>query len=144
MTEDWSDRINVITDPLEIIRCLRSSMIKDLTCNGFHKLAIDAIKKAIDPLTGNNPTKCKLSLNEIGGLNFSDDGNGLNILEGNLEQTTYILTTMLAGEPPKDVQTYSSVNFLFNISPLLIATSAYFSIDTVSENCQYIAVLNDS
>lgn len=129
--------IKIITDPLEIIRSRPGAVIKDLTCQGFHNLIIEAIKKAVDPVTNNNPEKCSLILDTDGTLLFQDNGNGLNIVESNIERTIYMLTTMLAGEPPKDSQTYSSLNFLFNLSPILIATSAYFSITTVSKDNQY-------
>jgi DNA gyrase/topoisomerase IV subunit B len=128
--------IEIITDPLEIIRSRPGVVIKDLTCQGFHNLVSEAIKKALDPLTNNNPEKCSLIFVD-NTLVFHDNGNGLNIVESNLERTMYILTTMLVGDPPKDSQTYSSLNFLFNLSPILIATSAYFSITTVSKNNQY-------
>ena len=129
--------IKIITDPLEIIRSRPSAIIKDLTCQGFHDLIIEAIKKSIDPATNNNPKKCSLLLDKDNILLFQDNGNGLNIVESNLERTIYMLTTMLAGDPPKDSQTYSSLNFLFNLSPILIATSVYFSITTVSKDNQY-------
>lgn len=129
--------IKIITDPLEIIRSRPGIVIKNLTCQGFHDLVSEAIRKALDPVTNNNPKKCSLILHANNTLLFQDNGNGLNIVESNLEKTMYILTTMLVGEPPKNSQTYSSLNFLFNLSPILIATSSYFSITTVSKNNQY-------
>ncbi len=129
--------INIITDPSQIIRVHPHAYIEDVSCTGFHKLLIDTIERSVNPVTNNNPSECKISIDKDGIFQFKDNGNGLNISELSIENAVTILTTKMAGEPPKTATDYSKLFFLFNFSPLLIATTSYFSLSTVYNNCQY-------